>query len=97
MYAFTLNMDTFNQISWYDIVPISPCHVIMGPSWCNYNKVEYSFAHNQYSFFWNRKKYRLSSPLRNYIPFDEPKDVLKSISGSKNQQTPLAEVSLDHA
>lgn len=50
----------------FDIVPTFACHV-MGSSWCKFNKVEYSFAHNRYSFFSNRKKYLLSSFLRNYV------------------------------
>lgn len=68
--TFTLNMG---------IVPTSTCHIVMSSSWYKFSMDQYSLTHNQYSFFWNIRKYCLSSPLWNYILFDKPKCVLKDL------------------
>lgn len=84
MRTFTLNMGTSNQVAWCDMVFISACRVVIGSPWCNYNKVEYSYAHNWYSFSSNKKRYCFSSPLKICIPFDKHKDDLKSHSYFKD-------------
>lgn len=64
--------------------------------------------HNQYFFFWNRKNYCLSPPLRNYIPIDESLNDSKDtfdimfkefdkLTSKLEQQPPPAQVSPDLA
>lgn len=49
MCTLTLNLGTFSQVVFGYIVPTSACHIVLGSSWCDFNKVEYSHIRNRHS------------------------------------------------